>query len=290
MKMKLMLVTFALLFLNGTVVFAQLDPLTDYDDFNDKWFNDCKRCINPEKWRGSQSGDYVTELVREIKAKRAHISHRSWGTDDSDDGRETGRNRMVFRDSLNMSGVCFVPRVKKYEVLDCAANMDTSRVRIRYFGNFYDTDTSDLGGQDGIIYAGINVERSANSADKKGVLEVSGWVSECDGIDCENEAWTTYDGIDDPDLFFGTIKAKGNKKSMCVGYDRTNHEFVFSFDDDVRTVNFADHGLPARVGDVNTDTTFHVIETRADTENCTAEAISGFIDADFDNVMIREFP
>ena len=76
---------------------------------------------------------------------------------------------------------------------------------------------------------------------------------------------------------------------MCVGYDRTNHEFVFSFDDVVRTVNAGEHGLPARDDYVNADTTFHVIETRADVENCTADAISGFIDADFDNVMIREF-
>ncbi len=288
MKIKMVLVGFVILLLNGSVAFAELDPLTVYDNFNDKKFNGCKYCINPEKWSGLQRGS-VTELLRQIKAKRARLSHRTWGNADSDLGRVRGQNRMQFNNSLNMSGACFVPRVKKYTVQDCATNGDTGDVRIRYTGNFYDTDTTDAGGLDGIIHATINLRRTSNSSDKKGLFEVYGNVDECDSIDCSGTTWSTYDGTDDPDLYFGTIKAATNKKAMCVGYDSINHEFVFSFDGEVKTVNAVDHGLPAWAGSVPAETTWHVIETRADVENCSSGAVSGFIDADFDKVMIREF-
>ena len=78
MKIKLLAVGLGILFLNGTVVFAELDPLENYDNFNAKKYNGCKNCINSEKWRGAERGT-PTDLLREIKSKKLHLRHRSWG-------------------------------------------------------------------------------------------------------------------------------------------------------------------------------------------------------------------
>ena len=247
---------------------AALDPLTAYDDFNDKKYNGVKYGVNSQKWIGSQQGS-VTEIQREIKAKRVRLSNRTWGNGDSDLGLVEGRNQMQFGNSVNMSGACFVPRIKKYEVQDCDANAGSSSdVQIGYAGNFYNA----LGGT---VYAGISMRRVGNSADKKALFEVVGFVD-----DSTDPLWN---------LSFGTVKAANNKKAMCVGYDRTNQQFVFSFGNDVKTVSTNVDGLPAYASDVTADVTRHVIETQADVQNCSAGAISGYIDADFDKVMIREF-
>ena len=76
---------------------------------------------------------------------------------------------------------------------------------------------------------------------------------------------------------------------MCIGYDRDPHQLVFSYGDDVRVVNTADHDLPAFDADMLSRNTWHVIETRNDVENCTSGRISGFVDGDVDNVKIKEY-
>lgn len=291
MKIKLLIMGFGLLFLNATGVVADPDPYVDYDNFNKKKVHGCKFCLDPEKWRGTERGDYVTEILREIKAKRARLWHRSWGSSDSDAGRESGRNRMQFRDSVNFSGVCYTPRIKKYQIGSCAGNPDNSNIRMRHVGNFYDVDTADAGEEDGIVYAGINIRRDSDSGAKKGIFEVSGWIEECAGTDCDAIAWSSYDDTN-VDLYFGTIKAAKNKKEVCIGYDRGNipaeAQFVFSFGNDVRVLTAAD-GLPPLDGNMTPDWTWHVIETRVDSENCSAGAISGSMDADVDNVKVSEF-
>jgi hypothetical protein len=294
MKIRLLVVGLGVFFLHGAAL-AELDPLKPYDNFNAKKYNGCKHCINSELWRGLQRGDSVTEVVREIKGKRARMSHRSWGGTDFNDDSEQGRNRMNFRDSADFSGACFTPRVKKYELNSCEDNTESSSiVRIRYLGSFYDTDSTDAGDEDGIIYAGISLRRGNWTDDKKGIFEIDAWAQECGDADCTFDAWSTYDPVDppatNPDLFFGTVKASKNKKAMCIGYDREYHELVFSYGDEVRIVNFDEHGLPAFGDNVDAEWTWHVIETRTDVENCTAGPLSGSIDADFDNVEVRRFP
>ncbi len=270
-------------------VFSGLDPLTGYDDFNSKKYNGCKYCIDSDNWSGRERGDHNAEISRQVRQKKLHMTLRSWGNSDSDSGTEDGRNRVQFRNSLDMSGACFVPRVRKYKLKNCAANSDDGRVRIRYLGNFYDTDNADSGEEDGLVYAGIRMQRYGDSGDKSGLFEVSAWAQECEGADCDTDAWSTYDGIDDPDLDFGTVNAGKNKKAMCIGYDRDNHELVFAFGKITRVVNLADHGLPAFGDNVELEESWHVIELRNDTENCTAGVQHGYIDADVDNVGIREF-
>jgi len=289
MKLKLLMAAMAMLIFHGPA-FADLDPLENYDNFNANKYNGCKKCIDSDLWIGRERGEYNTEVERNIKAKRARLWHRSWGRSDANEGTEQGRNRMNFRDSVDMSGACFTPRVSKYELNSCPGNEDNGRVRIRYLGNFYDTDGADDGGEDGVIYAAIELRRGNWSEDKKGIFEIEGWVEECEGVDCASDAWSTYDGVGvDPDLFFGTTKASNNRKEMCIGYDRANHEFVFSYGNDVRTVNAFEHGLPAFGANVASNWTWHVVETRTDVENCTSKKLSGSIDAEFDNVKVRRF-
>ena len=287
MKTKILAAGITLLLFNGSAL-AELDPLKNYDNFNTKKVDGCKFCIDSDKWRGLERGDYNTEVEREVQGKRAHLRHRSWGRSDSDSGTEQGRNRMNFRDSTMFSGVCFTPKVHKYELNSCAANDDNGRVRIRYLGNFYDANGADDGGEDGVIYAGISLLRGNWTDDKKGIFEIDGWVEECEGFDCDTDAWSTYDDVNDPDLYFGTTKGSNNKKEMCIGYDRDNHEIVISYGKDVRTVG-AGFGLPAFDENMDADRSWHVIETRTDVENCTKKKLSGSIDANFDDVKVRKF-
>jgi hypothetical protein len=276
-----------------TPISAELDPLVKYDNFNAKKYNGCKYCINPKKWRGQERGDYNTEVLRAIKSKKAHLSHTSWGTTDSDAGRNSGKNRLTFnkRESADISGVCFTPRIKNYLIKSCAANNDHGHVRVRYLGNFYDTDNADEGDEDGLIYAGIEMIRHGNSGDAKAKFEISGWARESEGKDGDTEIWATDGdyGFTQPDLNFGTIKASKNKKAMCVGYDRASHEMVFSFGTDERRVNAADHGLPDFGDDVSAGMAWHSIEARTDVVNCTAGALRGSVDVDFDNVKVKQY-
>ena len=196
---------------------------------------------------------------------------------------------MIFRDSVNFSGVCFTPRVKQYEVSDCAANGDTGRARIRYVGTFFDAEDGVDDGEIGTVYAWFDMMRSSDSPDKKGVFRIRANADECQDTNCQVDNWSTYDGINDPDLYFGTVKGAKNNKPMCIGYDRDPHQLVFSYGDDVRVVNTADHDLPAFDADMLSRNTWHVIETRNDVENCTSGRISGFVDGDVDNVKIKEY-
>lgn len=289
---KILCTVIGVFFLQATAALADLDPLQDYDNFNAKKYNGCKWCINTDKWLGLERGPdgYNGEVSRKIQGKRARLAHRSWGGDDSDAGTVTGRNRLKFRDSEKFSGVCFTPRVLKYELDSCAENPSNGSVWIRYTGNFYDADTNPSSeGDDGLVSAWIGLRRFSDSADKQGIFRVEGRAWECEGTDCDTDAWSTYDNIDDPDLFFGTVKANKNKQELCVGYDRSNHELVFSFGKDVRPVGAA-YGLPALAADVDGDFSWHVLEGRTEAESCTAGSISSYVDGDVDNVKIREFP
>ena len=180
------------------------------------------------------------------------------------------------------------PRINNYDIQSCDANPGSGRAVIRYQGNFYDIDDQDTGDA-GLLYAGIELRRMGNSPDKKKFADVAAWASICADDACTTDAWSTYDGIDnDPDLYFGKIKWKKNKKAMCIGYDRAEHQLVFSFGNDVRVVD-ASNALPALVDDIDGSETWHVIELRVDAENCTEDKKSSFIDATADNVEIREF-
>jgi len=289
MKNRLLIAAIGLLFVQGPA-FAELDPLQKYDNFNAKKYKGCKFCINSEKWYGAERGNRNTEVEREIRSKRVNLTHTSWGRSDSDEGTEQGRNRMIFRDRENFSGVCFTPRVRKYRIPSCNANEGSGQARIRYLGNFYDTNAADDGEEDGVVYAGFQLGRGGWSENKKGIFEVSGWAQECEGADCDADAWSTYDEDNDPDLWFGTTKGSNQKKEMCLGYDRDTHELVFSYGKEERRVNNADHGLPAFGANVDADWAWHVIETRTDVPNCSEGSLYGSIEADFDNVGVREFP
>lgn len=288
MRTKLLLVGFGLFFFSGTAVFAELDPLEIYDNLNAKNYEGCKFCINPEKWIGFERGDYNTEVLREIKAKRLHMTQRTWGMMDSNAGTTQGRNRMTFRDSVNFSGACFTPRIKKYELNNCAANPDHGHTRIRLVGNFYDTGVAD-DADVGVVYGWIELLRHGDTGDKKGVFGIHGYADECLDANCTMDNWSTYDGNADPDLYFGNVKASKNKKSLCIGYDRANHQLVFSYGNDVRTVNTVDHGLPTFANNLAANQTWYVIDTRNDVENCAAKKLTGYIDADVDDVKVRRF-
>jgi hypothetical protein len=270
--------------------FAFPEVWFDHDNFNTKTYNGCKYCINPDKWIGLQrNGSSYTEILREIKAKRLHLAQRNWGDSDSDVGTQQGRNRVRFRNSVNFSGVCFTPRIKKYEVNDCGANGSAGQVRMRYVGTFYDAVDGGDDGEVGTVYGWFDLIRSADSGDKKGIFRVQAYADECQDVNCQIDNWSTYDGVDDPDLFFGTVKASKNKKSMCIEYDRVNHKLEFSYGNDTRVVNAADHGLPAFATDMTANNDWHVIESRVDVENCSAGKVTGFVDGDVDDVRIKRY-
>lgn len=286
---KILCTLIGVFFLQATAVLADLDPLQDYDNFNAKKYNGCKWCIDTDKWYGGHRGMYTGEVMREIKGKRLRMSHRSWGGTDSDSGAQTGRTRLLFRDSENISGVCFVPRVQKYEINSCKGNGATASAQIRYIGNFYDADNTADDGETGLVYAWFGLRRWHDSNIKKGYFHVSGGASQCADEDCTTDAWSTYDAFNDPNLFFTDTKGNKNKKEFCVGYDRVNHELVFSYGNEVRTVNGPDHGLPAFDADVESDLTWHTLEARTDVHNCSDDRLTGYVYGDFDNVKIREF-
>jgi hypothetical protein len=284
--MKAMIVIFVF-GLSCSTAFGELDPLEMYDDFNTKKIGACKSCIDTSKWRGAERGDYVGEIQRKIKSKRAYFSMRSWGNDSEDEGSTDGRNRLIFKnDPGSISGVCFTPRVKKFKFSQCESNPDGSNsVRIRYFGSMYNSDIGD-------VYAAFQFRHTSSDDDnrvlKKSQFRAYGSAWQCGDDDCNTDGWASYKT--EADLDFGAFK-KSNRTEFCVGYDSDNHELVFSAGDVVRTVDGPTNGLPENVGDVDPDRVFHVIEVRIDAENCQTDGmVSSYLVGDVDNVKIRRRP
>ena len=289
MKKFALLFGFGFFLISGPAVYADLDPQVLYDNFNAKKYEGCKGCINSDKWIFFQRGDNNTEVGRSIKSKKLYLSQRTWGDADTNTGNLQGRNRVRFRDSVNFSGVCFVPRIKKYLQQKCATNPNTPVTRVRYLGNFYDSD-ADKTNEIGNVYGWIEMNRFGTSTTSSSKFQIAGFASECLDADCTMDDWSTYDNDKDPNLLFKTaITGKSNKKEMCVGYDRANHQLVFSFGKDVRTVDTANHDLPAFDSRIDASLTWHVIETRSDVENCMNDKKQGYIEADVDNVKIRSY-
>lgn len=290
---NLLCLAVSLLFLHAPIAFAELDPQEKYDNFNGKKYNGCKFCINSELWQGRERGTYITEIVREIRSKRAHLKHRGWGGTDSDVGTDASRNRLYFRGSENVTGICFTPRVLKYDINTCPGNGSSAGAQARVVANFYDADNDIANdGENGLIYVWFGLRRWSDSGLKKHKFHVSGNASQCGDANCNTDAWSTYDGVNDPNLWFADVKASNNKKEMCVGWDRDTHELVFSYGNEERRVGVA-HDLPAFAANVDNGTqnlNWKVLETRADVHNCTTRQQTGYVDADFDNVSIRRMP
>lgn len=277
-----------------TPAMAELDPLEPYDGFDAKKIGDCKKCIDPTKWEGVERGDYVGEISREVKSKRAAFSVRAWGNKTQDEGTSNGINRMLLiDDSDTISGVCFTPRVKKYELNECPGNEDNSNVMVRYVGTAYDSDDTPAGNDLGVVYMGFDFTRSteddANDMHPK-YFNATGWAVQCHDAQCTTLDWSTADGLVD----FGEFKTS-NKTEFCVGYDPGDapgsHQLVFSAGDDVAPIMVgAADGLPPYVQDVIPEYAWHAIETSVYAENCQPETggkVSAYIEADVDNVSVN---
>lgn len=226
-------------------------------------------------------GDYLTEKETKIHRKKLRLKQRSWANTDSNEWKEWGRNRLQFRDSEKISGVCVTPRVKKIEVNNCQKNDTWSWAAVRYHGNFYDADASDAGGEDGLVYAGLGLWRSNNSDDKKGIFEVWGYVSRCEGYDCDDEPYFVEE-------YLGTVNGKTNSKPMCVGYDKANHKIVMSIGSKVVDVT-RERDLPKFNSRVDADKSWHVLEVRNTVQNCKKGPVTGYVDGEFDDVMVRKY-
>lgn len=266
---------------------AELDELVMYDDFNARSFNGVKKCIDPTKWYGAENGDFIGEVERVIKSKRAVVSIRAWGDTSDDVGRQVGRNIMKLKDApSNITGVCFTPRVKKIELDNCDTNETRFPVgRVRYVGTFY-SSVEDSVTMEGVVIANIwfdhvNFPEGDERFLKKDEFQARGNAVRCANDDCSIEDWGTGETLD-----FGLFK-KSNKTEFCVAFDPDTEELVFSAGDDVRYIG-ADQNLPTYQSPVDSSVANHAIQTRVDIPNCTTGGMrSGYIEADIDNVKVR---
>lgn len=288
-SMKTVMVGLFILGLFCSPALAELGEPVMYDDFNAKSFNGCKKCIDTTKWRGQEQGDYIGEIERSIAGKRAFFAIRGWGEGNSNEGRIRVRSMLHFKDDPEtITGVCFTPRVKKMELNDCEANDTTNGgVQLQYFTSLYDNNSNLDDTQDGVVSAGINMSHS-NKHDEEGLksseFAVNAFAELCLDEFCE-ESWNLDNtGGDVFDYDFGIIK-KSNKEEFCVAYDPETHELIFSVGDDVRIVDER-HNLPFREDPVNANQVFRFIGARITAKNCDAGMVSGYMEADIDNVRV----
>ena len=262
-----------------------------YDDFNAKDFNGCKKCINTDLWGSSYRNGYnVGDHTKAISGKKLQMNVRGWGDTDDDEGEDNSRIRSVFLDTSNMKGACFIPSVKKHEIGDCAANPSHGSVRFRYIGAMYDSNTAD-DNFEGIIYAWMNFQRHGDSTEKKGVVSVFGTAEMCDDADCTSyDNWNTYDGVNDPDLWFGEFKLNNNKNlRACLFLDTATDELVFSFGEEgneiERRVTTTDHDLPDTFNNVHPNQEWHTFEARVDVEECNSgPRVNNYVETLVDDV------
>jgi len=261
----------------GISVQAQ-NPLVLYDDFNSEF-------MDIEKWTTSQrmdTGVMILEYVRELHGGRLHMMSRAFGnTEGSYSGTRAGYVNSLFGMGEVFQSLKVSVKVNDVEATGCLdSNTIPTSARARLVGAFFNageiTPLPDPPGRTNDVTVQIRIQRRSNSTDKPQLLEVLADVFRCTDSPCNNASGP-------PSVSLGNIML-GQWATIEVDWNggtqfnlKLNKEptIVFDIQPDWSV-------LPVRIP-------FHVLGVANQIANCPAnERAMGFIDAEFDNLFVRE--
>lgn len=260
---------------------AQLVP---YDDFQTK-------LLNPDKWFGKESSDSgidILESRRQTKNepiygfKGLNIVNRSYASGESDTGRSSSSNRLVFDDGSFIKTIQSIVLVKKFEETACATNVSATEPRVRIGGMFFNTGASTPGDSTNDINAFIIVGRPSDATDlAAGEFKIYAKVNICNDPECGSS--TELGSVD-----IGTVMV--NKKAkLRISWDPANNRFVFQ---NRRAAEvYITYAVPVGSAPGTSHGGNKRLEVHHLIPNCTtAPRPVSFMEAFFDNIMIEALP
>ena len=284
MRILLSGIIFLLVCLVGISAQAQ-NPLLLYDDFNSEF-------LDIGKWTTSERRDggvMILESVRELHGGRLHMMGRAFGRTiaipDNPPiplGTAAGDVSSSFGLVKVFQSLKFSVKVNDVEVTGCPDwNTSPTNSRARFVTCFFNASkpTPTPGNRIDDVLVQIRIQRSSNSIDKPQLLEVWAEVVRCSDTNCLN-VFPDYPLVGK----IGNIML-GQWATIQIDWDIHNSEFNLKLNKEPTiTVPYTWHVYPVS----SPANTLGVANRIA---NCPADERSmGFIDAEFENLFVRELP
>ncbi|MGZ3535341.1 MAG: hypothetical protein ACXU9K_08945 [Thermodesulfobacteriota bacterium] len=249
-----------------------LEAFELYDGFSSK-------IIDETKWYGSQTlatGVNIVDQVLQISSGKLHMLGRFYGNMSSDTGASRGFYKLQFANPATITAMEATVQVKQIEADACPNNTTPTTASASLQGSFFNAGTPTPGSEVDDVLALIFIERTSDSTDQAGILQVVGAVSQCTDSTC-----ATFTVLSSQTL--GTIKV-GKKTTLSIQWDQPNHQFIFQFGKlapVLLTYGVSDTSPPG----VN----FKDLRLRNYIANCTTGTrLVSFVEAYFDNVFVNQ--
>lgn len=251
---------------------AGAQPPSHYDQFT-------ASVINPEKWLGLESGPHDNEVVRGILGGQAQLLLRTTGSRASNSGFMNASNRLRISHKALLGGT---PRITMMEgrvtvvsaeVGTCAANPLASHARAQVISAFFNDGTGNnkAGDRTGDVFAGVQKTKSS-----AGGNHLDAFVLRCTDPGCNTTASVVTAGGT-----FARSWAVGQADLMRIRWNSAANNFAFTVGSETVTLSYTvpDAALPKRL--------FNDFSDSFALANCTAGAVSAFLDTRIDDVRLN---
>jgi len=265
-------IIFLLVCLVGISAQAQ-NPWVLYDDFNSEF-------MDIEKWATTERRDggvMILEYVRELHGGRLHMMGRAFGnTTTPYSGTRAGDVSSSFGMGKVFQSLEVSVKVNDVEVTGCPRN-NTSSSRARLFTFFFNDmfEKPNPGNRIGDVAVQFRIQRSSISTDKPQLLEVWADILRCGDVLCNV-------GSGGSSVSLGKIML-GQWATIGVDWDIGNKRFNLNLNKEPTIV------VPYTWKVYPVSSPYNALGVANRIANCPAEERAmGFIDAEFENLFVRE--
>ena len=262
----------------GGITAQAYDPWVLYDNFNSEF-------MDIGKWGAFQridAGVVILEYVRELHGGRLHMMSRAFGnTSPAPPIVRAADINANFSPGNSFTSLKVSVKVNDVEVTGCPTNTNPSNSRARLVGFFFNAAKADPtpGDRTDDVLAQIRIQKGSDSTDKPRILEVWADVVRCTNSDC---SVASPDG--NPGVLLGNVKL-GQWANIEVEWDG-NLQFNFKLNKQRPIVYDILYGgwnvYPVSILVGTLGVSHRIASCPLD------ERAMGLIDAEFDNLFIRE--
>lgn len=248
------------------------EPLALYDNFN-------SYVINPNKWFGAMSGssqNEIRESARLILLNRLQLLNRAYSRTDTDEGTSPSGETLRFINPDSVTAIKTTVQALSYQVQGCGDSDETSSIRARFAGYFFNTtDNPTPGSALNDVFASVGIYRLAGATDPPNTLRVYAGIRHCHDSICG-----LVDDLGSADL--GTARL-GQQVTLRLEWDPNNTQFIVQRDNQPEV--FIPYSVPDSSPPGLKSKRLEVGQTLA---NCTAQPRpTAFVSAFFDNVYVN---
>lgn len=247
-----------------------------YDDFNGQF-------MDIGAWTTYQridTGVTILEYVRKLHGGRLYMEDRAFGYTQATgpySGQRAGDISSVFGADKVFKGMKVSVKVKEVEVTGCGDNPIPSSSRARLLGFFFNTDESYNGRLNDVV-AQIRIQKGSNSTEGDRILEV--WA---DVVKCTNSACTLGSGP--PSILLGKVKL-GQWATIEIDWDQDRSEFNFALNGNSSSISYLSQGWDPHPP----SSPWNAVGLSNRLADCPVqERALGYIEAEFENLFVRQF-